>query len=97
VYPQLLTFIKLLPDEITVIHDDVDLEFGRVKHQKGASSAGHRGVEDIIQKLGTNEFWRYRIGVGRCPDGKIPTDEWVLMSLSSQELEKIKAEIKVLP
>lgn len=90
-------FYKISYEDITVINDDVDLEFGRVKHQKSASSAGHRGVEDIIQKLGTNDFWRFRIGIGRSPDVNIPTDVWVLMNFSDEELEKIKAEIKVLP
>jgi peptidyl-tRNA hydrolase len=51
----------------------------------------------MIEKLGTNDFWRFRIGIGRSPDTNIPTDVWVLMNFSDEELEKIKAEIKVLP
>jgi peptidyl-tRNA hydrolase len=46
-------------------------------------------VEDIIQKLGTNEFWRFRVGVGKSPNKAIPTDEWVLMNFTQEELETI--------
>jgi peptidyl-tRNA hydrolase, PTH1 family len=83
-------FYKISPENITVIHDDVDLELCRIKSQKGASSAGHRGVESIIEKLGTDEFNRVRIGIGRDVNKKIATEDWVLMDFSEEELARIK-------
>lgn len=83
-------FFKIKPDDITVIHDDVDLEFTRIKMQKGSSSAGHRGVESIIDKLGTSEYYRIRIGIGRDENKKIATDDWVLMDLTDEDLARIK-------
>jgi len=86
----LANFYKIPFSEILVIHDDVDLEFGKNKLQIGASSAGHHGVESIIEQLGTNEFWRYRVGVGKSPNKMIPTDEWVLMNFTSEELQTVR-------
>lgn len=86
----LANFYKISPQDITVIHDDVDLEFLRLKQQSGSSSAGHRGVESIIEKLGTQDFNRIRIGIGRDPDKKIATDDWVLMDFSEEEVACIK-------
>lgn len=50
-------------EDMWLIHDELDLPFGRVKVVKGGSSAGHKGVQSIIDALGNNEFWRVRIGV----------------------------------
>jgi peptidyl-tRNA hydrolase, PTH1 family len=82
-------FYKILPEDILVIHDDVDLEFGRTKKALGASSAGHHGVESIIEKLGTKEFWRLRFGVGKPTDKSIKVEDWVLMSLSEIEINNV--------
>lgn len=86
-----LSFYKIPTDSLVVINDDVDLPFGTYKVQTGASSAGHHGVESIIEQLGTKEFKRIRIGVGKSPDGKIPTTDWVLMDFSDSELEDLKS------
>lgn len=83
-------FYKIPFSEIVIIHDEVDLDFGKTKMQIGSRSAGHRGVESIIEQLGTNEFWRFRFGVGKDPERQIPTDEWVLMNFTSVELDFIK-------
>jgi peptidyl-tRNA hydrolase, PTH1 family len=85
-----LNFYKLNPGVVTVIHDDVDLPFGKIKKQYGPGSAGHRGVEDIIEKLGTQEFWRIRIGVGRSTHANIDTPDWVLASFTDSELSELK-------
>ena len=55
--------LKIKPQDILVIHDDLDIEFGRIKLSFGKSSAGHKGVESIIKLLKTNKFWRLRVGI----------------------------------
>jgi PTH1 family peptidyl-tRNA hydrolase len=69
-----LSTLKLKPkqDDILVMHDDLDIEFGRTKLSFARSSAGHNGVNSIIKNLKTDKFWRLRIGIGlkKKPDGK---------------------------
>ncbi|GMR19049.1 MAG: aminoacyl-tRNA hydrolase [Patescibacteria group bacterium] len=84
---------KLSTNDLLVVHDDVDLEPGRWKLQFNRSSAGHKGVQSVISELGTQEFWRLRIGIGRPPAGK-PTDEFVLEEPSEREGEMIRTAIK---
>jgi PTH1 family peptidyl-tRNA hydrolase len=90
-----VNFYKLSFQDIMVVHDEVDLEFGRIKKQLGGSSAGHHGIEDIIEKLGTTEFWRIRVGVGRPVDKRFDVMDWVLSDFSEYELEFIKREGQV--
>jgi len=58
------SFYKIKPLDIWVIHDDIDLLLGTMKIRLGGSSAGHKGVESIIKQLKTDEFWRFRMGIG---------------------------------
>lgn len=58
-------FYKILPADIWVIHDEIDLPLGAMKIRLGGSSAGHKGVESIMEKLNTEKFWRYRMGIGK--------------------------------
>ena len=60
----LATFYKILPDEILVVHDELDLPPGGVKMKKGGGHAGHNGLRDIQARLATTDFWRLRIGIG---------------------------------
>jgi peptidyl-tRNA hydrolase, PTH1 family len=78
------------PDKIVVIHDDLDLEFLQTKKQIGAGAAGHHGVEDISEKLGTKDFWRIRIGVGRPASTVADTTDWVLSNFSPTELDQVQ-------
>ncbi len=62
---QLITsYYKLLTTDIWVIHDDIDLPLGNMKIRFGGASAGHHGVESTIEHLGTDKFWRFRMGTG---------------------------------
>jgi len=88
---KLVNFYKTTPKDLTIIHDDVDLSFGNVKKQRGKNAAGHHGVEDIMEKLGTKEFWRIRVGIGKPENKNIPVDKWVLQDFSDGELAQIKA------
>ena len=58
-------YFKVSPDELLVVHDDVDLDVGRLQARLGGGLAGHNGLRSIAQALGTPEFLRLRIGVGR--------------------------------
>ena len=58
-------FFKVAPEEIVVVHDDVDLDVGRLQARLGGGLAGHNGLRSIAQALGTRDFSRLRIGVGR--------------------------------
>jgi len=60
----LTRFYKIAPEEVLVVHDELDLLPGAVKLKKGGGNAGHNGLKDIAAKLGTGEFWRLRIGIG---------------------------------
>jgi len=86
---KLVNFYKISLNDLIIIHDDVDLPLGGVKKQKGKNSAGHHGVEDIIEKLGTKDFWRIRVGIGKPEDKNIPVDEWVLQDFGENELDII--------
>ena len=57
-------FYKIKAKEVLVVHDELDLKPGILRIKKGGGSAGHRGVKDIQQKLGTDDFWRLRLGIG---------------------------------
>lgn len=76
------SFWKIADEDIIIIHDDVDLEFGKIRIQKGGSSAGHKGVQSIIDAIG-EDFWRVRIGVGKSEE--IATDAWVLQNFQDEE------------
>jgi PTH1 family peptidyl-tRNA hydrolase len=56
---------KIETQDVWVFHDEMDLEFGRIKIQRGGSAAGHNGIKSIIQDIGAAEFIRWRIGIGK--------------------------------
>lgn len=60
----LASFYKIAPEEILVVHDELDLPPGAAKIKKGGSSGGHNGLKDITSALGTQDYWRLRIGIG---------------------------------
>ncbi len=61
-------------DRLLIVHDDIDLPFAKLKVQFGGGTGGHNGIRSIAASLGTNEFWRLKIGVGRPPDRVDPAD-----------------------
>jgi len=72
-------FFKVPPEQILLVHDDVDLEEGRLQARLGGGLAGHNGLRSIAQQLGTNDFLRLRIGVGRPERGdRRPVADYVL-------------------
>lgn len=79
-----LDFFKLIPEDLIVIHDDLDLPFGRLRFKRKGGDGGHQGVRSIIESLGRNTFVRLKIGIGRPPIGMDPA-EYVLSSFSEEE------------
>ena len=72
-------FFKVPPEQILLVHDDVDLAEGRLQVRRGGGLAGHNGLRSIAQHLGTNDFLRLRIGVGRPERGdRRPVADYVL-------------------
>jgi PTH1 family peptidyl-tRNA hydrolase len=61
---KLASFYKVEPEDIIIIHDELDLPLGHIKIRLGGSAAGHHGVESIMEKLGTDKFIRVRLGIG---------------------------------
>ncbi|CAN5318185.1 aminoacyl-tRNA hydrolase [soil metagenome] len=84
-------FFKVLPENVLVIHDDVDLEVGRLQARAGGGLAGHNGLRSIAQILGTADFLRLRVGVGRPERGDPrPVADYVLSPFSPEDdVEKI--------
>jgi len=88
-------FYKVNPENIWVIHDDVDLPLGKLKIRLGGAAAGHHGVESVIKELGTDNFVRFRLGIGhpqRGSDGAV--EKYVLRNFDVNEKTEVKQIIK---
>jgi PTH1 family peptidyl-tRNA hydrolase len=82
----LLRFYKLPLERLLVIYDDVDLPLGSLRLRPGGGSAGHKGMQSIIEKSGLQEFPRLRIGINR-PPGRMQAADYVLQDFSKAETE----------
>jgi PTH1 family peptidyl-tRNA hydrolase len=87
-----INYYKIPVENLIVIHDDIDLSFGIIRVSKNVSSAGHKGVQSIIDELGTQDFTRVRIGIK--PDYKVDTEKFVLEKFPKQEEKQLKEIIK---
>lgn len=88
----ILDFYKLSPDDILVIHDDKDIALGTYRAADDSSSAGHNGVQNIIDELGTQKFKRIRVGIGA--ETNLPAEVFVLQKFSDDELKTIKGVLE---
>ena len=91
---ELLEYFKIDSENVIVFHDDLDVEFGKIKAKFGGSSAGHNGIASIDKFIG-KEYSRVRIGIGK-PDTKISVSDYVLNDFNEDEqelLEKITDNI----
>ena len=77
-------FYKIKSEDMAVIYDELDLPFSEIRVRKSGSSAGHKGVESIINSLGTENFTRIRIGIGRPPEN-FRTEDYVLENFTKEE------------
>lgn len=81
-------FFKVGPDRITVIHDELDIDFGQIRLRRGGSDAGHNGIKSISQMLGDN-YNRVRIGIGPKAPAKIASEDFVLQQFSAEQKEQL--------
>jgi PTH1 family peptidyl-tRNA hydrolase len=88
----LARFYKILPDEVLVVHDELDFPPGTAKVKLGGGVAGHNGLKDIAAQLGTQGFWRLRIGIGHPGDRNVVAD-YVVSSPAPAERELIEAAL----
>lgn len=80
----LIRFYKVDPARLIVVHDELDIPFDTVRLKRGGGHGGHNGVRDIISALGTPDFVRVRVGIGR-PPGRQPAADFVLRDFSTTE------------
>ncbi|MBF0424233.1 MAG: aminoacyl-tRNA hydrolase [Magnetococcales bacterium] len=89
-------FYKLLPEEVVVFHDDMDLPLGKVRMKVGGGNAGHNGLRSVQQILGTPSFVRIRLGVGRPAAGMDPV-RFVLEAFTTEERKVVDGLLDALP
>lgn len=92
---KLINHYSLNINHLCVVHDDLDIPLGQFKIQKDRGPKVHNGVNSIEEALGTNEFWRVRVGVdNRDPDNRTPGEKYVLEDFTSEEMEIVNRVIK---
>ena len=90
---KIVDYYKIPIENIIIIHDDIDLSLGEIKVQQNRSSAGHKGVQSIIDNLGTQDFIRMRIGI-KPEELKINTEKFVIQKFTEEEQKIINKTIK---
>lgn len=84
-----LSYFHVPPERLIVVHDDIDLPFDQIRIKLGGGHGGHNGLRDIIAVLGTRDFIRVRVGVGR-PQGRVDTADHVLARFATTERETLQ-------
>ena len=87
-------FYKIPPEHIIVISDDTALDVGKLRIRKGGSAGGHNGLKSIIQHLGTDQFPRIRVGVGKKPHPDYDLADWVLGKFQGEDRKAIAAAVE---
>ena len=87
-------YYDIAAEHICVVHDDIDMNLGRIKLVEGGGSGGHNGIRSIVQALGTADFPRIKIGIGRPGNGTahpdMPVDRFVLSNFTPDEMTHIR-------
>lgn len=100
---KLTDFYHIKPDDLWIIHDDLDLPLGKIKIRRGGGTAGHHGLESILEHLGNSDFVRFRLGIGK-PEGhgewqkdgvkRKGIENYVLSDFRSEDQGKTREMIK---
>jgi PTH1 family peptidyl-tRNA hydrolase len=94
---QLVKRFNISPDNLVVIHDDLDLPLGKIRLSYGSSSGGHKGIDSIINYLGSQDFIRLRVGIDRPDKAEASEDEIITYVLSDFTAEQKQAIVQVIP
>ena len=90
---EIMDFYKINKDNVLIIYDDMDIEPGKIKIRKKGSAGGHNGIKSIIQHIGTEEFSRIRVGIGR-PQKNQDQINYVIGHVSTEELDNLDKGIE---
>lgn len=90
----LARFHKVQPADVIVVHDELDLEPSHLRLKLGGGDNGHNGLKSIRAHLGTGDFHRVRVGIGR-PPGRQPSADWVLAKMRPKELDEMRVDAAV--
>lgn len=90
---EVLNFYKVLPQDLIVVYDDIDIEVGKIRIKPSGSAGTHNGMRDISSKLGTNDFVRVRVGAGK-PQNNQDLANFVLGGFRKEEIEEINKAIE---
>ncbi|MCX7979260.1 MAG: aminoacyl-tRNA hydrolase [Bdellovibrionaceae bacterium] len=82
---ELVHFFRLPLDHLIVLHDEIEIPFGSIRIHKNRGHGGHNGVRDITSRLGSADYVRLRLGVGRPAEGPLSVADWVLQNFSDSE------------
>lgn len=91
---QIATFHKIAPSHVIAIHDELDLDPGRLRVKQGGGDNGHNGLKSMRAHLGTGDFFRVRVGIGR-PPGRQSAADYVLAKLKPTQLEELRVDAAV--
>jgi PTH1 family peptidyl-tRNA hydrolase len=89
----LLGFYKVPPERLLVIHDELDIPYGDMRVKFGGGDNGHNGLKSIRRSIGTGEYYRVRVGIGR-PPGRQDTVDHVLSTFSSPERRELDLHVQ---
>ncbi len=90
----LVSYYKIDPTDLWIIHDDLDLPLGKIRLSRQSSSGGHRGVQSIIDRLKTKGFVRFRLGIAKETKPKLAAEKFVLRNFESKEKELLEKSLK---
>jgi PTH1 family peptidyl-tRNA hydrolase len=89
---QLVRYFDVAPEDIVLVHDDIDLPFGKLRFHFARGAGGHNGVSSVLGTLGTREIWRLKIGVGR-PRGSRDAADHVLHPFAKSERDDVDSMV----
>lgn len=90
----LLGYFKISPQRLIVVHDELDIEAGRLRIKQGGGDAGNRGVRSIAEALGSSEFVRVRIGIGRPADSDEDNKDYLLRPMNAAERQALTSSVE---
>ncbi len=91
---RLLQFFKIQPESLIVLHDDLDLPWGKIRIRLRGGDGGHQGVRSICETLGTNEFVRLKVGIGRPREKNQDPSEYVLEPVKGKDREEFREAVQ---